>query len=90
MIDVLRRWFARTDVRLQPRAISGREVAFTDGYSLLELERAGLTEEQARAAGLAIDRDRSSSLGSNVVQLAKLRRARGWETTKAWRPGVRQ
>jgi ribosomal protein L13E len=78
MIDALRRWFARTDVRLQPTAISGREVAFAEGYSLLELERAGITKEQALAAGLTIDRDRTSSLGSNVMQLQKLRRARGW------------
>jgi ribosomal protein L13E len=77
MIDALRRWFARTDVRLEPRAISGREVAFTEGYSLLELERAGISEDQARAAGLTIDRERRSSLGSNVMQLEKLRRARG-------------
>jgi ribosomal protein L13E len=77
MIDALRRWFARTDVRPEPRAISGREVAFTEGYSLLELERAGISEDQARAAGLTIDRERRSSLGSNVMQLEKLRRARG-------------
>jgi ribosomal protein L13E len=77
MIDALRRWFARTDVHLEPRAISGREVAFTEGYSLLELERAGISEDQARAAGLTIDRERRSSLGSNVMQLEKLRRARG-------------
>ena len=31
MIDALRRWFTRTDVRLKPRAISGREVAFAEG-----------------------------------------------------------
>ena len=78
MIDALRRWFARTDVRLQPTAISGREVAFAEGYSLLELERAGITEEQALAAGLTIDRDRTSSIGSNVMQLERLRRTRGW------------
>jgi ribosomal protein L13E len=76
MIDALRRWFTRTEVRLQPRSISGREVAFTDGYSLLELERAGLTEDQAIAAGLTIDRERRSLLGSNVMQLEKLRRTR--------------
>jgi ribosomal protein L13E len=76
MMDVLRRWFARTEVRLEPRAISGREVAFTEGYSLLELERAGITEGQAIAAGLTIDRQRNSALGSNVMQLEKLRRAR--------------
>ena len=76
MIDALRRWFARTDVRLEPRAISGREVAFAEGYSLLELERAGLTQDQAIAAGLTIDRERTSALGSNVLQLEKLRRSR--------------
>jgi ribosomal protein L13E len=76
MIDALRRWLARTDVRLEPRAISGREVAFTQGYSLLELERAGITEDAATAAGLTIDRERTSSLGSNVLQLEKLRRVR--------------
>jgi len=78
MIRALRRWFARTEVRLEPRAISGREVAFTEGYSLLELERAGITDAQAVAAGLTIDRERASALGSNVMQLEKLRRARGW------------
>ena len=78
MIRVLRRWFTRTEVRLEPRSISGREVGFTAGYSVLELERAGLTEEQATVAGLVIDRERTSALGSNVVQLEKLRRTRGW------------
>ena len=77
MIDALRRWFARTEVRLQPRAIAGREVAFADGYSLLELERAGITEEEAAAAGLTIDRQRDSALGSNVMQLEKLRKVKG-------------
>jgi ribosomal protein L13E len=77
MIDTLRRWLARTEVRLQPRAVTGREVSFAKGYSLLELERAGFTEEQAVAAGLPIDRARDSSLGSNVMQLEKLRRVRG-------------
>jgi ribosomal protein L13E len=78
MIRVLRRWFDRTHLRLEPRATSGREVAFAAGYSALELERAGITEEQAIAAGLAIDRTRMSALGSNVMQLHKLRRANGW------------
>jgi ribosomal protein L13E len=78
MIRALRRWVMRTNVRMEPRTISGREVGFTDGYSLLELERAGITEAQALAAGLTIDRDRASSLGSNVMQLEKLRRAQGW------------
>ena len=76
MKDILRRWFARTEVRLEPRAISGREVALADGYSLLELERAGVTEDQAIAAGLSIDRERTSSLGCNVMQLEKLAQRR--------------
>ena len=79
MIRALRRWFARTDVRLEPRTISGREVSFTDGYSLLELERAGVSEAQAAAAGLTIDRERTSALGSNVMELERLRRARGFQ-----------
>lgn len=78
MIRAIRQWFDRTNVRLEPRATSGREVAFAAGYSVLELERAGITEEQAIAAGLAIDRTRSSALGSNVMQLQHLLRAKGW------------
>lgn len=78
MIRAIRQWFDRTHVRLEPRATSGREVAFASGYSVLELERAGITDEQAIAAGLAIDRTRTSALGSNVMQLQKLRRAKGW------------
>jgi ribosomal protein L13E len=78
MIGAIRRWFERTEVQLAPRATSGREVAFAEGYSLLELERAGITEEQANAAGLPIDRERTSAVGSNVIQLQKLRKVEGW------------
>jgi ribosomal protein L13E len=74
-------WFGRTQVRLAPQATLGREVPYVAGYSLLEIERAGLTAEQAIAAGVAIDRKRSSALGSNVIQLEKLRRANGWKRT---------
>ena len=77
----LDRLFARTQVRLAPQATLGREVPYVASYSLLELERAGLTAEQAIAAGVAIDRKRNSALGSNVIQLEKLRRARGWKRT---------
>jgi len=77
----LDRWFARTQVNLAPQATLGREVPYVASYSLLELERAGLTAEQAIAAGVAIDRKRNSALGSNVIQLEKLRRARGWKRT---------
>jgi ribosomal protein L13E len=78
MMRTLRHWFRRTEVRLEPRSIAGREVAFAAGYSVLELERAGVTEEQASVAGLVIDRERTSALGSNVMQLEQLRRTRGW------------
>ena len=78
MIRAIRRWFDRTHLRLEPRSTSGREVAFAAGYSLLELERAGITEKHAVAAGLDVDRTRTSALGSNVLQLQKLRRAKGW------------
>ncbi len=77
----LDRWFARTQVNLAPQATLGREVPYVASYSLLELERAGLTAEQAIAAGVAIDRKRNSALGSNVIQLEKLRRTRGWKRT---------
>jgi len=78
MIRIMRQWFARPKVRLEPRVTTGREVAFAAGYSLLELERAGISEAQASAVGLAIDRERLSALGSNVMQLQKLRRTKGW------------
>lgn len=77
MSNPLQRWFERTRVRVTPIATNGREIAFGDGYSLLELERAGLLESDARALGLAVDPTRTSALGSNVIQLEKLRRERG-------------
>jgi ribosomal protein L13E len=77
----LDRWFARTQVKLAPQATLGREVPYVASYSLLELERAGLTAEQAIAAGVPVDRKRNSALGSNVIQLEKLRRAHGWKRT---------
>ena len=70
-----------------PRAISGREVAFAEGYSLLELQRAGITEQEAAAAGLPIDRERTSALGSNVMQLDGLRRSREWSRKRSASPG---
>lgn len=78
----LERWFARTDVKLAPQATLGREAPYVQGYSLLELERAGLTEDQASIAGVLIDRTRTSALGCNVMQLDKLCRARGWKKVR--------
>jgi ribosomal protein L13E len=75
-------WFDRTRKRaraaeLKPASIApmesaGREMRPAAGFSLLELERAGLTEEQAEQRGLAIDRNRRSALGMNVAQLKRL------------------
>ncbi|HZQ92462.1 MAG TPA: hypothetical protein VFA60_11760 [Terriglobales bacterium] len=78
MNNFFRDWFSRTRTETAPRSTAGREVAWAGGYSLLELERAGVTPEQAAAAGLAIDRERGSALGCNVLQLEKLRRIHGW------------
>ena len=74
-MNFIEEWFRRTRVELAPKMTYGREAAYVAGYSLLELERAGLTEEQAHALGVSIDRKRNSALGSNVIQLEKLRRS---------------
>ena len=46
------------------------------GYSLLELERAGLTLEQARELGIPIDTERTSGVGANVMRLRQLMASR--------------
>ena len=75
-------WFDRTRKRgptaelrpasLAPMESAGREMRPAAGFSLLELERAGLSEEQAEQRGLVIDRKRRSALGMNVAQLKRL------------------
>ena len=68
----LLRWFGRGDeIHAAPRSVSGRQVGMADGYSLLELERAGLSEKDAEELALKIDRTRRTALGSNLVQLEK-------------------
>jgi ribosomal protein L13E len=63
-------WFRGHDqIVTLPKSITGRQVGVAEGFSLLELERAGLSERDAEALGLKIDRTRRSGLGSNVVQL---------------------
>lgn len=77
MSNALQRWFDRARVRIAPVQTSGREAAFSDGYSLLEVERAGLTEDDAASLNIPVDRARLSSVGSNVIQLEKIRRLHG-------------
>ena len=50
--------------------------ALAAGYSLLELERAGLTVENGRALGIPIDTERTSGVGANVLRLRELMASR--------------
>ena len=52
------------------------EATLAAGYSLLELERAGLTLEQGRELGIPIDTKRTSGVGANVLQLRQLMASR--------------
>ena len=61
---------------LDPLAAAGRSTMRAAGFSLLELERAGLTEQRALELGLVIDRKRPSALGSNVLQLKEFLKRR--------------
>ena len=70
-------WFTAGDPIVPlPKSVSGRQVGLADGFSLLELERVGLSERQAREFGLAIDSSRRTALGSNLVQLEKFLNAK--------------
>ena len=60
--------------RAVPVTLTGRSIVPATGYSRLELERAGLTEEDAHRLGLVVDPDRRSMVGSNVMQLRRLGR----------------
>lgn len=55
-----------------PTNIDGRKVVDGAGFSPLELERAGLSDQRALELGLRVDRDRCSALGSNVLLLQRL------------------
>ena len=50
--------------------------ALAVGYSLLELERAGLTLETGRKLGIPIDTERTSGVGANVLRLRQLMASR--------------
>ena len=49
------RWFAaRNEIITAPKAVYGREVGLAEGFSLLELERAGLRNRQYAVQPAAI------------------------------------
>ena len=47
------------------------EATLAKGYSVLELERAGLTVERATALGLPVDLARTTGVGANVLRLRR-------------------
>jgi ribosomal protein L13E len=58
---------------LGPIDLIGRRAQATlaKGYSLVELERAGLTVEKARELGVPVDAMRTSGVGANVLRLRR-------------------
>lgn len=76
LIDRLERIFGINQpepVTPSPTATVGRSTGPALGYSLLELESAGISLERAVELGLRIDPDRPSSFGHNVIQLERIR-----------------
>jgi ribosomal protein L13E len=59
-----------------PIEVRGRSVLRAPGYSLAELERAGLTAQDAARLGVSLDRARRTHLGCNVIELHALATAR--------------
>jgi ribosomal protein L13E len=47
------------------------DATLASGYSLLELERAGLTIERARELRIPVDPERTSGVGANVMRLRR-------------------
>ena len=62
---------SQEDLHARPVTLAGRSIVPATGYSRLELERAGLTEENAVRLGLVVDADRKTMVGSNVMQLRR-------------------
>lgn len=58
----------------RPMLVYGRRLAPAAGFSLTELDEAGLTEAEARGLGLPVDAERMSSLGTNVENLKRFLR----------------
>ncbi|MCI0352882.1 MAG: ribosomal protein L13e [Acidobacteriales bacterium] len=59
--------FSRTSP--QAMLIYGRRAVPAPGFSLAELEEAGISAENARHLGISVDVKRMSSLGANVDAL---------------------
>ncbi|HXI77460.1 MAG TPA: hypothetical protein VNH21_09995 [Steroidobacteraceae bacterium] len=61
-----------------PIELIGRRAqpARATGYSLLELERAGLAFEKGRELGIPIDIERTNGVGANVLRLRELMASR--------------
>ena len=55
-----------------PVTLADRSIVPATGYSRLELERAGLSEENAVRLGLVVDTNRKTMVGSNVMRLRRL------------------
>lgn len=68
----------RGNMRRPPRPVDmsrRNRVLPTEGYSLAELDDAGLSIEQAESLGLPVDAGRVGSYGPNVVSLREYLRA---------------
>jgi ribosomal protein L13E len=67
-------WFyeQRRQGKLVPITMEKRRIVPASGFSMLELERAGITLEAAKALNLPIDRFRLTSIGTNVLQLCEV------------------
>jgi ribosomal protein L13E len=70
-------WYenAARDPSIGPIVPHGKTVVRARGYSLLELERAGLSAADAERLGIPVETERNSLVGANVMQL--MLRARG-------------
>jgi len=60
---------------LRPVEVARRRLVPTEGYSLAELDDAGLSIEQAERLGLPVDAGRVGSYGPNVSALREYIRA---------------
>jgi ribosomal protein L13E len=69
-----KRWHSHRPPRPLDRSVRNRLVP-AEGYSLAELDDAGLSIEQAEVLGLPVDAGRVGSYGPNVTVLREFLRA---------------